>query len=909
MHFQRQQGQNLSDGLYIRGEVEGMKTVFTADTGASKTVISMRVYDQIPQADRPQLRPSTCLKGPGGAPIKEMGRAEFNLKLGEYEVVSEAIVAEIEDDALLGFDILRGNKKGAADILLSENKIVLDGKDIPCFQVNRNRARRVTIAENFKIPANTEAVVDVFIEREEEDDYDSDNSYVVAPNETFTENYQLLMASTLVDINQSPTCKVRILNPHHSEVTLWQDSVIGTAEKIDRIVSVIQNQEYAHEDGNTNSIRRIQVKPDDEFKEGIKAFPKADPNDVPDHLKSLFEDSMQGKTMHEKQVVASLLIRFQDSFSRHEWDLGLTHLTEHPINTGEAVPVKQRPRRVPLAYAGEEKKAIEDLLQKGVIQKSTSPWASPIVLVRKKSGAVRPCVDYRRVNSLVKPDGFPLPRIQDCLDAVAGSSLFSSFDLTSGYFQIPLKKEDIPKSAFCCKFGHFEMTRMPFGLNNASGTFQRTMELALQGLQWVTCLVYIDDIIVFGENFDQHISRVSEVLERITQAGMKLKPEKCKLLQTEVVFLGHIVSKNGVMPDPTNIAKIVQWPTPQTAKQVKQFVATGSYYRRFVKDFAKTARPLVNLTKKGAEFKWTEACEEAFCQIKKALISPEVMGYPLNEGGEFLLDVDASGEGIGGVLQQKQDGRERVIAYASRALNKAERNYCITEKELLAVVFFVQYFRQYLLGRKFTVRTDNQALVWLFRLKDPNGKIARWIEILAAYDFNIEYRAGSQQGHCDALSRCPTPRDCTCANVDMSEPLKCGPCKKCQRRAETMMLQFPEICETYQSMNHRTGRDNSLDEPEDKTHGDTVLRGIQDNVATSEPVAGPSAKSDPLCESPKEPSNWTWGDTPLILAKKQMEDPDIAPLMQAMQKATRPLNTEMVTQSPATNITGLYGIL
>ncbi len=170
--------------------------------------------------------------------------------------------------------------------------------------------------------------------------------------------------------------------------------------------------------------------------------------------------------------------------------------------------------------------------------------------------------------------------------------------LTSGYFQIPLKREDVPKSAFVCKFGQFEMTRMAFGLNNAASTFQRTMELALQGLQWQTCLVYIDDIIVFGENFVDHIVRVDEVLARIQDAGLKFKPEKCRILQTEVVFLGHIVSKEGIKPDTSNVEKIVNWPIPQTAKQVKQFVATGSYYRMFVRDFAKIARPMIDLTKK-----------------------------------------------------------------------------------------------------------------------------------------------------------------------------------------------------------------------------------------------------------------------------------------------------------------------
>ncbi len=612
----------------------------------------------------------------------------------------------------------------------------------------------------------------------------------------------------------------------------------------------------------------------------MPVYEKNDP--IPEHLMDVYAKSTEGKSEVEKEAVAVLLIKYSDTFSKNEWDLGLTYLAEHPINTADAAPVKQRPRRVPLAYAEEEKKAIEDLLKKGVIQKSTSPWASPIVLVKNKSGAIRPCVDYRRVNALVKPDGFPLPRVQDCLDAVADSCLFSSFDLTSGYFQIPLKRKIFPKSAFLLQnLGHYEMTRLPFGLNNAAGTFQRTMELALQGSARVTCLVYIDDIIVFAKSFQEHIRRVDEVLARIKNAGLKLKPEKCNMLQTEVVFLGHVVSKEGIRPDPSNIAKVVQWPVPQNAKQVKQFVATGSYYRRFVQDFAKIARPLVDLTKKDAKFQWTVECAQAFTKLKQALVSPSVMGYPLNDGGDFMLDVDASGVGIGGVLSQIQGARERVIAYASRAMNKAERNYCITEQELLAVVYFVQYFRQYLLGRKFIVRTDHQALVWLFSLKEPSGKIARWIEILAQYNFQIEYRSGKKQGHCDALSRCPSPKECTCADIDMSEPLKCGPCKKCQRRAETMVLQ-PQTSDAPPAILSDT---NMIQQ----------TRSVTDNQQP-----GPSHEESEH-QQPKisrSSSNWIGGRSALQIGTMQAKDSDISCILSAKLDSRKPSSETMVSCSP-----------
>ena len=615
---------SFTDGIYVKGSVNGQSVVYTADTGASRTIISSRVYYKIPEANRPNLVRSTNIVGAGGAPIRGTGKAEFEMTLGSLQLHREVYVADIEDDALLGYDILMGSDGAPADILLSQDKIVLDGVEVPIFQVrSRGQTRRVVVADDVLLPGQSEVVLDVFVERFEEDD-SFQRDLIIEPTENFRETYPLQMASTLVSSNESPTCKVRLLNPFPNEFILRQDAHIGSAETIERVVSTISGAEHAVETGNFAYLRRIQ--PTDEATETLEGLVMSEcEGSVPEHLINLFQKSVAGRSETERQAIASLLIRHKDTFSKSEWDIGLTNVAEHSINTGDAQPIKQHPRRVPLAHADDEKRAIEDLLQKGVIRKSTSPWASPIVLVKKKSGAIRPCVDYRKVNALVKPDGFPLPRVQDCLDAVAGATVFSSFDLTSGYFQIPLKEEDIQKSAFCCKYGHYEMTRMPFGLNNAASTFQRTMELILQGLQWETCLVYIDDIIVYGSDFNQHLRRVDQVLNRIKEAGLKLKPDKCHMLQTEVVFLGHVVSKEGFRPNPVNTSKITEWPRPVNSKQVKQFVATGSFYRRFVKDFAKIARPLIDLTKKDATFLWTDDCEDAFNGLKQVLMSPAIM--------------------------------------------------------------------------------------------------------------------------------------------------------------------------------------------------------------------------------------------------------------------------------------------
>ena len=252
------------------------------------------------------------------------------------------------------------------------------------------------------------------------------------------------------------------------------------------------------------------------------------------------------------------------------------------------------------------KEAIAQLQRQGVIRESNSLWASPIVLVRKKNGKIRPCVDYRKVNQASKKDAYPIPRTQDCLEAMAGSVIFSTLDMTSGYYQVAIKEEDIPKTAFATRHGLWEFVAMPFGLTNAPATFQRLMELAMRGLQWTSCLIYLDDVIIYGRTFQEHTERLQQVLDRIRSANLKLKPEKCELFQEQVRFLGHIVCKKGVQPDPTNINKVTGWPPLRTVTEVRQFLGLCSYHRRFVKNFSVIARPLSSLTAKdraGVDFR------------------------------------------------------------------------------------------------------------------------------------------------------------------------------------------------------------------------------------------------------------------------------------------------------------------
>ena len=397
---------------------------------------------------------------------------------------------------------------------------------------------------------------------------------------------------------------------------------------------------------------------------------------------------------------------------------------------------------------------IDDMLERNVIEPSSSPWASPIVLVRKKDGTTRFFVDYRKLNEATVKDAYPLPRIDETLDHLAGACWFSTLDLLSGYWQVEMEPDDRAKTAFITKRGHFQFKVMPFGLCNASATFERLMDTVLSGLQWTTCLVYLDDIIVLGKSFREMMLNLENVFTRLSSAGLKMKAKKCSLFAKEVEYLGHIISEQGVSTDPKKIEAIKTWTEPTSVRELRSFLGLCSYYRRFIQGFATVAKPLTKLTHKNVKVVWTKECQEAFDSLKHHLIQSPILAYP-DFGKPFILDTDASDSGVGAVLSQMIDGEERVVAFASRTLSKTEQKYCVTRKELLAVITYVKHFRHYLYGREFRVRTDHSSLRWLMNFKDPEGQWARWLETLAMFNMKIEHRPGTQHRNADSLSRKP----------------------------------------------------------------------------------------------------------------------------------------------------------
>ena len=435
--------------------------------------------------------------------------------------------------------------------------------------------------------------------------------------------------------------------------------------------------------------------------------------------------------------------------------LSFTHKIKHNIRTFDNIPVHSKSYKYPYVYEKEVQEQIKKMLADGVVRESISPYTSPVWVVPKKSDAsgrkkFRLVIDYRKLNEKTINDKYPIPEITDILDKLGRAKYFSTIDLVSGFHQIQLAEEDKEKTAFSVNGGKYEFTRMPFGLKNAPATFQRVMDCILRDLVGICCFVYMDDIIIFSSSLQEHAKNLNQVLEKLKEAKLKIQLDKCEFFRKETQFLGHTVSEDGVRPNSDKIEAIRKWPVPKNEKEIRQFLGTLGYYRRFIKDFAKIVKPLTSLLRKDSDFIITPEIETCFAKCKQLLMLDPVLIYP-DFSKEFSLTTDASDYAIGAVLSQGPIGSDRPIAYASRTLNKTEERYSTTEKEFLAIVWAVKHFRPYLYGRKFKMFTDHQPLTFSFT--NANHRIIRGKLALEEFDYELIYKPGKQNVVADALSR------------------------------------------------------------------------------------------------------------------------------------------------------------
>ena len=479
-------------------------------------------------------------------------------------------------------------------------------------------------------------------------------------------------------------------------------------------------------------------------------------------------NSFQG-SKEQRSCLQSLLEKYSHVFARNDQDLGYTDVEKHRIPTTDDVPVAQPYRSIPPNQFREVQQHIKSLLDAGIIKESRSPYASPVVLVRKKNNELRLCVDFRRLNSKTVGDAFPLPRIQESFDALAGAQFFTTLDLAAGYHQIAMHEDDQHKTAFVTPMGLFEYTRMPFGLCSAPATFQRLMQASMSEFLLECLLVYLDDLLVYSKTFEGHLLDLENILAKIGSLGLKLRLDKCQFLCQKVQYLGHTITPGGIDCSEDKVEVIQNWPTPRTTKDLRSFLGFCSYYRRFLEGFSKIAAPLHDLVneactkpgKKRAKVAdltelWSPKHQEAFEELKAGLSSAPTLAYA-DFTKPFIVETDASHEGLGAILSQKQDdGKTRPIAFASRRLRENEKQYHhISYKlEFLAIKWAVtEKFRHYLIGATFTIFTDNNPLAH-YQTTKLGALEQRWASQLAQFNFDCQYKPG-KKNPADALSRLP----------------------------------------------------------------------------------------------------------------------------------------------------------
>jgi hypothetical protein len=466
-------------------------------------------------------------------------------------------------------------------------------------------------------------------------------------------------------------------------------------------------------------------------------------------IESIFFEKLEAEIIEMvKDVTAT---NMHDIMKRIEGsEDAITHIIE--IKPGTE-PIKQKSRKIPQSFKAGFKTMLNEMKDAGMIVDSKSPWCSPVRLVRKPDGSIRVCVDFRKLNNVTVKDSFPMQKIEEIFQQLATARIFSSIDLAQGYFQIKMDPASMAYTAFATEHDFFEYKVMPMGLTNACATFQRGMHKVLGGYLGIFCVVYLDDILIFSSNPQDHKRHVELVIERLRKYNLKIKLSKCKFARSRIEYLSHIVENGTISPNPAKVAAVSEAKRPTTVKTVQSFIGLVSYYRRFIKNCSTIMAPLIKLTEKDSPFIWSEECETAFQKLKSYLSTEnKVLALPDFEK-QFRIEADASKIGLGAVISQKNGRHWQPVSYFSKILTKTERNYSTSEREMLAIVLAVEHFKEYIYGREFIILTDHEPLKFMSSTDAPAPRLARLQKRLNIYDFTIQYRPGKLNGGADALSR------------------------------------------------------------------------------------------------------------------------------------------------------------
>jgi hypothetical protein len=737
------ENQKAVDAVYCDAYLDGKPIYLIVDTGSTGSLISKVFLDKIGRTiDTPSTVNMVDVNGGKKRSLGKVKQLPINIK-GTIIPVDVDVSESASYSVIVGNDWLT-KTKGIIDFnhrileLNYNNRKIRCG--ISCWEKPKYDEMGIpTGLEN--APIQDKEILD---EEIEENDASEDQQYCVLLGDTSTKPLMEMDETTItIGDRKEPITYIQELKQlNHPMINdksrsrdwkgpnavCWCDHVLDTETDICKVCQQ-----------KVKDLELVQML-NQEYEEKLPKEPPDLTKDQGDQLQKLLEE-------------------YDDVIAREGMLSGRTNLVTHSITTDNSLPIKQRPYRLSPAehdFVGQE---LENMMEQGIIQPSSSPWASPIVLVKKKNGKMRFCVDYRKLNKVTKRDAYPLPRIDEILDSLGKAKWFTSLDLASGYWQVEMNEQDKEKTAFVTKQGIFEFNVMPFGLTNAPATFQRLMDRVFYDIKDKYVLVYLDDINIYSSTFEEHMQHLKEVLERFRRANLKLNLDKCHFCKREISFLGHLVNEEGIKPDPTKVDKVKNFPIPTNTTELRGFIGLASYYRRFVQDFATIVEPMNRLLRKDIPFIWNEACGKAFEFLKEKLTTAPILIYP-DFSKPFILHTDASYQGLGAVLAQEDaEGHEHVVAYASRSLVGAEYNYAATEIECLASVWAMKYFRPYIYMGEFTLVTDHSALQWMMNNPTPSKRMTRWILTISDYPFKVCFRKGKKHQNADALSRLSQPNN------------------------------------------------------------------------------------------------------------------------------------------------------
>ena len=706
----------IYDVLRCKVKIKEFKKNIIIDTGAATSVIPFKVVKELKLVlDKKDAQQELSLLG--NNIIEAMGSTEIPIRIGQRILICKALVADVDGD-----EILVGNNWS------KENEILVDFKNDRLLIFNEELQQYDTIKtkcyKTKRLPQNINAYSKEFtsLRPGEEKMVDVKINNITINDKSVLVSYPLREKNigVIVGVNDAnnPPARLMVYNPTNENILVQKNEKIATYNvlKSARIFAVLEAERE-----NTVDV-----------------------------------DKVIGNFYGKKQ--------YHEKFKSVLNDINSNNISVKPIDTfhkinlnNENVTINQQPYRTSFKQKELINQEVKNLLDNQFISESNSALSSPVVLVKKKDGTERFCVDYRLLNKNTVKDRFPLPRIDETVDALNSASVFSKIDLRSGYWQIPVNKDDRYKTAFITHDGLYEWNVMPFGLCNAPATFQRLMNTILKEYNGKICKVYLDDIIIYSPTEEEHLTDIKHVIEKIIEYGLRINYKKSEFFCDEIEYLGYKIRKGEIRISDKKTMAIDNFPRPTNRKTVQQFIGLASYFRRFINNFAEICYPITRLLRKNINFDWSEEEERSFTQIKTLLTNEPILTLP-DFSRSFIVTTDASKIGLGAILSQQHDNGEKIICYASRITTAAENNYNAYELEGAGVLFALKTFRVYIIGNKFLLRTDNTAVKHMMENKEQSSKLFRWALKLQEFEFDTEHTKGKNNKLADGLSRNPVTR-------------------------------------------------------------------------------------------------------------------------------------------------------